>query len=96
MERSYSLNSEHQKPGPLELLMGLDAALSPSTGLHHWAHLQLAPPAMHEPAPRLTPVIGLYCCAVPVGLVCSYRVHTDSQDPLQLLVYPQLAAVPSC
>ena len=37
--------------GLSQVLVGSDPALSPVTGLHHWACLQLAPPALHLHAP---------------------------------------------
>lgn len=45
----------------LHLLVDLDQALSSVTGLHHCAHLQLAPPAVHLHTLGLTPVSGPHC-----------------------------------
>ena len=46
------------------MTVGLNPIQFPVTGLHHWAHLQQATPAVYLHALSLTPYMGLASTAV--------------------------------
>lgn len=71
-----------------QLLEGPPWALSPISGLHHWAHLQLAPPAVHLPAATWVLLSAFPAMRVPVLRPPSHwRVVPWQPGPPQLLVY---------
>lgn len=74
-----------------QLLVDLDPALFPITGLHHWAHLQLAPLA-HLPYPH--PHYSLNCCTHICGETVQPQKGTSVNRTPQLLVSQGLALSP--
>lgn len=52
---------EYTQSGLLQLLLGLDVALSPVTGLHCCAYLQLASLALYLRPAGPTPITSLHC-----------------------------------
>lgn len=89
--RPCSHRSAHQQPEPPQLLVDLDPALSPVIDLYHWAHLQLAPPAVHLNAPSLTPFTGLHCHPLTQEETLQPQECTSTPGPLQHLDHSQLA-----
>ena len=80
LERLRSHRRVCWQPGPPQLLVGLDLALSPITGLYHCAHLQLAAPAIYHMLPAWLLMPGstaVHQRLEPAATV----VHTDSQHP---------------
>ena len=73
-----------------QVLVGSDPALFPVTGLHHWARLKLAPPALHLHAPSLTPNTSFHC-HVPVLRTGIHIIACWQPGPLWLPVCLQLA-----
>ena len=74
----------------MQLLEGLDQALSSVTGLHHPARLYLAPPALLH-APSLNPSPAYTAAYTPRGSVCSCRRTCQQLGPQQLLEGTRLA-----
>lgn len=75
----------HWQPRPPQLHVGLDSALSPATGLHHWAHLQLAPSPMHLPNWCTNPSTWPpFLCAQ--AKTCGHSSRCPQPEPPELLV----------
>ena len=79
----------------MQLLVGLDQALSSVTDLHHNTHLQLAPPAAY--LCTLGPIPGGLHCHVPMVRPSSHGSAHRQPEPLQVPVCTQLAlALAAC